>query len=224
LRPLVEEIAKTQNGDAGKFLHTLAVSDPDVLPKIQGLIHPHFKKFPVATVLDFMVACPDMKKIIKDDQFPKWVLEHPRFSVSDVELVTMFHTQLWTDQTAAQMFVKTDIPHKMKEVLWVHDRPAPTFQLNPAIALLADKQVMDALKGELPFTPSEDCLTTRDPYLYVRFFLISLADPLPPSTLRPEVLVMIMKSISDESEPAPQQQCRSSPPGSSSLTIRSPPL
>jgi hypothetical protein len=201
LQPLVEEIAKTQNGDAGKFLHTLAVSDPEVLSKIQSLIRPHFKNFPVATVLDFMVACPDMKKIIKDDEFPKWVLRYPRFTVSDVELVTVFHTQLWTDQTAALMFVKTDIPRKMKEVLWIHDRPDPPFQLTPAIATCADKQIMAAFKGTLPFTPSEDCVTTRDPYLYVRFFLISLANPLPPSSIRPEVIMMILNSISDESEP-----------------------
>jgi hypothetical protein len=75
LRPLVEEITKTQNGDTCKFLHTLAVSDPDVLPKSHGLIliHPHFKKFPVATVFDFMIACLDMK-ILKNDQFPKGML------------------------------------------------------------------------------------------------------------------------------------------------------
>jgi hypothetical protein len=61
LRPLGEEIAEMQNGDAGSFLLMATVGDPEELPKIQGLIHAHFKKFPVATMLDFGVASPDMK-------------------------------------------------------------------------------------------------------------------------------------------------------------------
>jgi hypothetical protein len=35
LRPFIEEIAKTQSGDADKFLRMLAVSDPEVLPMIE---------------------------------------------------------------------------------------------------------------------------------------------------------------------------------------------
>jgi hypothetical protein len=94
-RPLVEKIAKTQNSEKGKVIDTLAISHPEVPLKIQGLIHLHLTKFPVATVLDFIILCPDMKKIIKDDQFPKGVLEHSRFTVSDVKVVTVFHYQLW---------------------------------------------------------------------------------------------------------------------------------
>jgi hypothetical protein len=102
LRPLVEEITKAQNGDTSKFLHMVAISDPEAFPKIQGVIHPDSKKLRGTTVPSFVVAGPDKKKCIKDNQFFKWPLEHPFFTVSDAELVTVFYNRLWTGQTALE--------------------------------------------------------------------------------------------------------------------------
>jgi asparagine synthetase B (glutamine-hydrolysing) len=78
---------------------------------------------------------PNKRKIIKDDQCFKWLPEYPRFTVSDVELVTMFSTELWTDQTAAQMLVKTGRARRMEEVLWIRDGPNRPFQLTPSITM-----------------------------------------------------------------------------------------
>jgi hypothetical protein len=137
----------------------------------------------------------------KDDQFLRWVLGHLRFPVSDIELVTMFHTQLRTDQTGAQMFVKTDTARKRKEGFESYNRPDSPCQLTPAMAIQADKQIMTAVKGILPFTPAKDCVTTPDPYLPVRFFLIALAGALPLLSMRPEVSARSVNCIFDESEP-----------------------
>jgi hypothetical protein len=67
---LVEEGAKTQKGDAGKFLHMVAIGDSEVFPMIQGVIHPEFQTLPGAAMLDFMIGCPTRRRLVRARRSP----------------------------------------------------------------------------------------------------------------------------------------------------------
>jgi hypothetical protein len=203
LRPLCELVASEESNDAGRLLHALAVAKLDeIMPKLQGFITPHFKHYPVATAIDLMLATEtspfSMRKLIPREQLPGWLLSHQAFTVSDVEIVTRWDTELWASQdVAVQMFMRSGPPDKMRDVMWMHDRPPARFVLSPALTSTCMEQIAKADASPESFRRAPDANTTRDPYFFIRFFTISLSDP---KALNSQTMEILVKSISDDCE------------------------
>jgi hypothetical protein len=179
LRPLCELVAESQSVDAGNFLHHLAVSNPEILPKISGFIKPLLSRYPVSTVIDFMVASNEMRDLMLQANFGRWLLDHEQFTVSDVEIVTKYDPQSWQNQTAAQMFVNSLPASKMKDFDWMKSRPPADFELNRPILLKCIEGIKSAGSA-------------AETFLFCRFFVISLAHP---SGVPPDIQTIIGNAI-----------------------------
>lgn len=179
LRPLCTMVAATKNNDAGRLLHHLAVSQPELINSLSPFIKPLLTKYPVATVIDFMIASEEMKKVIPANVFEKWLLEHNEFTISDIECVVYFHEFIWDSETTALIFSRTVPSMKMRDVEWIHKRSPPKYVPNEKLTIEIASQIAAAMKfhPDEQFKKGIDCDSTRDPYIFVRLFVLSLCNP-----------------------------------------------
>ncbi|KAK8893102.1 hypothetical protein M9Y10_021517 [Tritrichomonas musculus] len=173
---LFQLVVKTQNLRVGRLGHLLTVSRKDVTAYLTPtIIRPLLKQFPVSIVIDLMVASTEIRDIIPFADFEVWLLTHNHFTLSDIEIVTNFYKQLWLSETSMKLLLRSDVPTKMNEVKWISQRePQTNIDLSYELATQAIKQ----LKPDIKFTgPCDDCETTRDPYMFVRLFILSFTNP-----------------------------------------------
>ena len=179
LRPLCTMVATTRSNVAGHLLHQLAVSQPELINSLSPFIKPLLTKYPVATVIDFMIASDEMKKVIPANIFEQWLLEHTEFTISDIECVVYFHDFIWDSETTAVLFCRTVPSPKMKDVEWIHKRSRPKYIPSEKLTIECASQIASAMRfhPDEQFKAGIDCSSTRDPYIFVRTFVMSLCDP-----------------------------------------------
>lgn len=193
---LFELVVKTQNLRVGRIAHLLTVSQKEVTAHlIPTIIRPLLKKFPVSIVIDLMVASTEIREMIPFADFEVWLLTHDRFTLSDIEIVTGFYKELWLSETSIKLFLRSDPPMKMNNVKWISERDPQT---NIDLSYEMTMQTIKQLRPNIEFTgPCEDCETTRDPYMFVRLFVLSFSNP---KTIGLDTQNLVIELVKDKNE------------------------
>ncbi|OHS96265.1 hypothetical protein TRFO_37564 [Tritrichomonas foetus] len=185
--------AKTQNIRASRIVHFITVSNNDVKKMVTPIIKPLLRKFPVSIVIDLMVASNEIKETIPSLEFEEWLLTHDSFTLSDIDIVTGFYKVIWLSETAVRLLLRSGVPEKMSDTYWIASREAQEFDIDQEVINAACK----AMKPDFDFRIGSDGNSTRDPYLFVRIFIVSLANP---EKVTLEVQRMVCELVKDKSE------------------------
>lgn len=169
LNPMIQMVVSTKEVTSARLLQQLVVSQPAITKAYQSTIKSVLKKFPVGTAIDFMLGIPELQSVIPDNEFKKWLLSHETFTISDIEIVSIFHKEIWEQETSAQVLIATQPSQKISEVDWIHQRPPQQFQISK---VRMDDCVHSFLAAE---RYNGDC--SVDAYLYIRLFVFSLGNP-----------------------------------------------
>ena len=202
LMNLYQMVAKTQNLRGGRIIHLLTVGNDDIKQKLTQIVKPFLRKFPVSIVIDLMVASNEIKEVIPSAEFERWLLNHDEFTLSDIEIVTNFYKKIWLSETSLKLLLKSVPPEKMSDTRWMIRREPQDFEVSREVINLACR----ALTPRFPIKKAVDCSSNREPYLFVRIFIVSLINPEKMTIDARKTIVNLLKDP-DEHVKAAATQC-----------------
>lgn len=190
---MIKLIGATKNQQASTIFQKLSVSRKDVFEKLKPLIAKNIRAFPASTFVDYMIASPDLRGLIPDDEIEEWLIQNDHFTIFDVEALLEFYPLLWETETFLIILSMTDPDPGTKHINWIHDKPPQKndIKLSSENAVTAAASLIDPQTGfnvtedirrkelqpnEEPPTPIlfyDQC----ESYAFVRLYCLSFADP-----------------------------------------------
>ena len=193
VKPLIQSVALSQDEDAGHLLHKIAVSNVAVLKLLTPALKPQLRKYPATIAIDFMVSSAELLEVIPQEDIESWLLQHNRFNIFDVDqLCNILYPFLWNRQISVYVLNRTAPPQQIEHVAWLHGMAPQDFVVSAAEARFASRAVL-SFPGEDEPVPQ----TSRNAYMFVRLYVLSLADP---KDLSVDAATALLRLMTDESE------------------------
>ena len=195
VKPLIQSVALSQDEDAGHLLHKIAVSNVAVLKLLTPALKPQLRKYPATIAIDFMVSSAELLEVIPKEDIESWLLQHNRFNIFDVDqLCNILYPFLWNRQISVYVLNRTAPPQQIEHVAWLHRMAPQDFVVSAAEARCASRAVLGfpADEGGDPVPR-----TSRNAYMFVRLYVLSLADP---KDLSVDAATALLRLMTDESE------------------------
>lgn len=195
LLPLIKMAADTGNLESSKLVQRLAVSNmQEVYPLLVPFIKPLLASYPVSVVIDFMISSKEMKEVIPESKFEEWLLMHPQFTASDIEVVTKFYNFVWMNETSSVLLLRVTPPERFKDLAWMHRCQAQTYELSEeSLEQCQNKLLINKYSDD----EARDNDSKRTTMYFVYLFVLSLANP---NKISDEVMHLLINFIYDESE------------------------
>ncbi|KAK8857582.1 hypothetical protein M9Y10_015987 [Tritrichomonas musculus] len=172
----IQMVIDTKDQRSAKLLHLLSVSHPNILKSLEPIFIPIMKKLPLSAVLDLMMASKDIKNSFPSDDFQVWLLESQNeYTISDLEMISNFFNEIWLSETMIKMLASSKPPEKMSDIFWISRKDPQNFDIPQNIVREACNSIEDTSK--VVFVESSDCESTRDPYFFIRLYILSLSNP-----------------------------------------------
>lgn len=173
---LINMVVETKNEHFALLLHQLSVSHPNILKSLEPIMIPILKKLPLSAVIDFMMASKVIKSAFPLVDFEKWLLEsQSEYTISDIEMISNFFNEIWLSETMIKMLVNSKPSEKLSDLYWISRKEPQVMQISQNIV----REICDSLEktSEMEFVKFDDSHSIREPYIFVRLYILSLCDP-----------------------------------------------
>ncbi|OHT15763.1 hypothetical protein TRFO_42299 [Tritrichomonas foetus] len=191
---LIKLVSETKDPTAAKLLQRLSVSHPDIIKALTPIFIPKLKTFPVSIVLDLMLASNDIRESFPSVDFESWLMESGKYyTMSDIEMIIKFHEVIWKTESAAKLLLKSLPPEKMADIMWISRMEAQDLELTQEVI---DETSASMNPVNVEFNSSSDCESSRDPFMFIRIFVLSFSDP---EKVTPEAINTLIRLVKDPS-------------------------
>lgn len=210
---MIKLIGATKNQQASMIFQKISVSRKDVFEKLKPLIAKNIRAFPASTFVDYMIASPDLRGLIPNDEIEEWLLQNNRFTIFDVESLLEFYPLLWETETFLIILSMTEPDPGTKHINWIHDKSPQEkeIKLETKNAVATASSLIDPKTG---FNVTEDIRRNKiqpdeppptpilfydqcESYAFVRLYCLSFANP---SDLDPNTIIIICGLCKDKHE------------------------
>ena len=195
LQPLIKMASETGNIESSKLVQRLTVSNmQEIYPLLVPFIKPLLTTYPVSVVIDFMISSKEMKEVIPESKFEEWLLQHPSFTISDIEVVTKFYNFVWMNETSSTLLLRSIPPDKFKDLGWMHRSEPQNYELKEETLNECQSKL---LNNKYSDDESRENDSKRTTIYFVYLFVLSLGNP---NNISKEVMDLLINFIYDENE------------------------
>lgn len=169
---LVKLVTESQDKLFCEFLLMCVNSKEELKEKYQTIIFNELPLWNPTCVINVLVGYPQMFSNILQEEIERWLTKKYQFLIDDVEQLVKIHQYLWENIFILQILVRTTPEVKVASISFIRKQTIHSFEVPDDVLTECCDSILKPLQDYIVTNEGD----SRVSYLFIRFYVLSLAD------------------------------------------------